>query len=270
MIDPILVRIGPLAIHWYGLLIVGGAMAAAYVASIEARRRGENPDIVWDMLIWVIFCGIIGARIYHVLSTPANGQLGWPYYKEHPLDALKIWQGGLAMYGALAGGIVGLATYAWRHKLDFLYWLDIAMPTVLLAQAIGRWGNFINQELYGYPTELPWGIYIPPEKRLPGLERFDRFHPVFLYESVLAFIGFLLIMWIARHWEKRLLKGDLVAAYFVWYPLVRTFTESLRPDAWKVGGLPMAQIISLAAALVAGVTLVLRHTVLASRTREAG
>ncbi|MGQ9554536.1 MAG: prolipoprotein diacylglyceryl transferase [Anaerolineae bacterium] len=269
MINPILVRIGPIAIHWYGVLIVGGALLSAYAASREASHRGQDPEAVWDMLIWVLFLGIVGARLYHVFSTPAGGQLGWPYYKQHPLEAFKIWQGGLAIYGALAGGVLGVATYAWRHHLNLVLWLDIIFPTVLIGQAVGRWGNFINQEVYGYPTNLPWGLYIPPERRLPGLEQYDHFHPVFLYESIGCIIGFFIISWLGRRFDNKLLPGDRVALYFLWYPTLRIFTESLRPDAWTVGGWPMAQVLSLIMVLAAALFILLRHTVLKPSEKPA-
>lgn len=270
MIDPIIVQIGPFAIRWYGILIVGGALLAAYAAAREAGRRGQDPELVWDMLLWVLFTGVIGARLYHVFSTPGGGQMGFAYYREHPLEALKIWNGGLAIYGGLAGGMFGLATYVWRHKLDIWLWLDIVMPTVLIGQAIGRWGNFVNQEAYGYPTDLPWGIYIAPEHRLPGLEQYSHFHPTFLYESIGCIAGFFLIAWIARRYEGRLLRGDLFTMYFVWYPLLRLFTESLRADAWRIAGLPTAQWISLIVAIVAIVVIVARHALRAPNRAPRG
>ncbi len=261
MIDPILIRIGPLAIHWYGVLLVGGAVVAAYAASRQAARRGQDPEHEWDMLIWVQFLGIFGARLYHVFSS-APGQVGWAYYRENPLDIFRLWQGGLAIYGGLIGGFVGLATYAWRHHLDLVLWMDIIFPNVLIAQAIARWGNFVNQEAYGPPTDLPWGIYISPEHRLPGYQQYDHFHPVFLYESIWTLAGFVLLTWVARRFQPRLLRGDMTALYFVWYPLGRVLTESLRVDAWKLGGIPTAQLISLVAALLAAAFIVVRHTVL--------
>ena len=269
MINPILVRIGPIAIHWYGVLVVGGALLSAYAAGREAKHRGQDPEVVWDMLIWILFLSIVGARLYHVFSTPAGGQLGWPYYRQHPLEAFRIWQGGLGIYGGLAGGVLGVATYAWRRHLDLVLWLDIISPCVLIGQAIGRWGNFVNQEVYGYPTDLPWGLYIAPERRLPGLERYDRFHPVFLYESIGCIVGFFVISWVSRKLGRRLLPGDRIAAYFVWYPAVRIFTESLRPDAWMVGGWPMAQVISIVMVVAATSAIVLRHTVLRPEVKPA-
>jgi len=259
--SPILVRLGPLAIRWYGVLIVSGALAAAYFSSREAARRGHDPEIAWDMLIWVLFWGIVGARLYHVVSSPVGGNLGWSYYRQHPLEALMIWRGGLGIYGALAGGIFGVATYAWRHHLDLVEWLDIVAPNVLLAQAFGRWGNFFNQEAYGYPTNLPWGIYIDPSHRLPGLEQYSHYHPLFLYESLACLLAFVLLTLAQRRWLRTwLLRGDMLALYFASYGAIRTFTESLRPDAWRVGGWPTAQIISLAAVAVSLLYIALRHT----------
>jgi len=269
MIDPVILRIGPFSLRWYGVLIVGGALLAAYASSREAKRRGLNSETIWDMLLWVLLMGIVGARLYHVFSSPAGGQLGWTYYRQHPIEILTTWHGGLAIYGGLAGGFLGIATYVWRHKLDLVLWLDVITPSVLIAQALGRWGNFINQEAYGYQTDLPWGIYIPPERRLPGLERYDYFHPVFLYESLGCATGFLVTMWIARRFQGWLLKGDLFAMYFIWYGTLRFFTEGLRPDAWRVGGVPTAQIISLLVAVGAAMTVALRHTVLRPASKPA-
>ncbi|MHB0876481.1 MAG: prolipoprotein diacylglyceryl transferase [Anaerolineae bacterium] len=269
MINPEIFRIGSFAIRCYGVLIVGGALLAAYASSREAKRRGQDPEIVWDMLIWVLFCGIVGARLYHVFSTPGGDQLGWWYYREHPLEAFIIWRGGLAIYGALVGGIFGLATYCWHRHLDLVTWLDIVAPTVLLAQAVGRWGNFVNQEAYGYPTDAPWGLYISPDHRYPGFEQYSHFHPVFLYESIGCLIGFVLIAWAVRRFRPRLHRGDATALYFAWYGALRAVTESFRADAWRVGGIPTAQIISVVVVVGAIAFLVLRHTVLQPRATPA-
>lgn len=269
MVSPEIFRIGQFALRWYGVLIVGGALVAAYATSREAKRRGQDPEAVWDMLIWVLFCGIVGARAYHVFSSPGGDQLGWWYYKQHPLEAFIIWRGGLAIYGALAGGLIGVATYAWRHHMDLVLWLDMITPTVLIAQAIGRWGNFVNQEAYGYPTNAPWGMYVDPAHRYPGFEQYTHFHPVFLYESIGCIIGFFVITWIVRHFGERLHRGDAFAMYFVWYGALRTYTESFRADAWKVAGIPTAQIISVVAVVVAVAFIVLRHTVLQPKVKAA-
>ena len=264
--------LGPLPIRFYGIIIVVGILVGGFVATREARWRGENSDRIWDALIWIAIAGIIGARLYHVFSTPAGCTetapiCGWPWYRNHPLDALMIWNGGLGIFGALlAGGLVVLI-YARRHKLPLARYLDIAAPALLIGQAIGRWGNFVNQELYGPPTNLPWGIPIDAAHRygaFTDLVRYPlettRFHPDFLYESVLNVIGFIVLIVVARRLRLRLRDGDIFLLYLIWYPANRILVESLRPDAWTVnGGLATAQLVSLVLMVVAVGGLLWRH-----------
>jgi len=265
--NPVLVRIGPLAIRWYGLLIVVGALLAGYIASLEARRKGDPTEHVWDALAVVLITGLIGARLYHVFSSPA-GSIGWEYYRQHPLDIIAFWRGGFAglgIYGAVVGGALGLLAYTYWNKLPFLRWADNAAPGLILAQAIGRWGNYINQELYGYPTILPWGITIDAAHRIPPYDNLTlypletRFHPTFLYESLWNFLCFGLLILLARRYSDRLLEGDVFIAYFILYPFGRFFVEALRPDAWKVASIPVAQIIALVCIAGAGAILWYRH-----------
>lgn len=265
--NPVLVEFGPFAIHWYGLLIVIGALLAGYIASVEARRKGDNPEYVWDMLAVVLITGLIGARLYHVFSSPA-GCIGWSYYRKHPLDIIAFWRGGFAglgIFGAVAGGALGMLAYTYWNKLPFLRWADYAAPGLILAQAIGRWGNYINQELYGYPTTLPWGITIDAAHRIPPYDDLAKyppdthFHPAFLYESLWNLLGFALLMLLTRRYEDRLLEGDVFTAYFIVYPLGRFFVEALRPDAWEVASIPVAQIISVVCIGGAGIILWYRH-----------
>ncbi|MBI1877079.1 MAG: prolipoprotein diacylglyceryl transferase [Chloroflexi bacterium] len=269
--DPILFQFGPFIIRWYGLLIVGGALAAAYITSIEARRKNENPEHAWNLLMWCLILGIVGARLYHVLSTPAGASRGFNYYFiEHPFStvtlfgvaipfpsALMIWEGGIGIYGALLGGILGVFIYTRRNNLNFWRWLDNIAPGMLLAQAIGRWGNFFNQELYGPPTDLPWGITItnvnqriPPYNDLTAYPLTTKFHPDFLYESLWNVIGFILLMWLGRKYADKLLDGDMLSLYLIWYPVGRILVEMLRPDAWTLGGIPTAQIVSIVLILI--------------------
>ncbi|MBC7237402.1 MAG: prolipoprotein diacylglyceryl transferase, partial [Chloroflexi bacterium] len=138
-------------------------------------------------------------------------------------------------------------------------WADYCSPGLILAQAIGRWGNFFNQELYGPPTDLPWGIYIAPENRLPELRAFERFHPTFFYESALNFGAFLILYYLARNWRNKRLYGDIFFLYAIFYAIIRFFIEFLRPDAWKIGGVPTAQWVSLAMVVVFGGLLLIRH-----------
>ena len=274
--NPILFEFGPFAIRWYGLLIVMGALAAAYVGTIEARRKREDPDHVWNLLIWVLIFGIIGARIYHVLSSPSGASRGFNYYFiENPFtdvtlfgavipfpSALMIWEGGIGIFGGLIGGILAVIIYTKRHSLNVWRWLDILAPGMLLAQAIGRWGNYFNQELYGPPTELPWGIFItnvnqriPPYNDLTVYPLTTTFHPVFLYESLWNLLGFVLLMWIGRKYASKLLDGDLLSLYLIWYPVGRILVESLRPDAWTLSGIPTAQIVSVGLIIIGAGTM---------------
>ncbi len=258
-VNPILVEFGPFAIRWYGLLIVTGALLGALVAGLLARRRGDNPEYVWNMLAVCLFFGLIGGRLYHVFSSPAGGPVGWPYYRDHPIEIIAFWRGGLqgfGIYGAVIGGVLGVWLYTRLEKLSFLRWLDYTAPGLILAQAIGRWGNFFNQELYGPPTSLPWGITIEPAYRLAGLEAFDRFHPVFLYESLLNLAIFAGLLWLSRRAAR---EGDVFFSYLILYPFVRFWLEFLRPDAWMAGGMAVAQIIALACMAGAGAALFLRH-----------
>jgi len=167
--DPIAFHIGPLSVHWYGITIVVATLVGSYVANLEAKRRGQDPDHVWNALLLCLVLGIIGARLYHVFSSPRGGMLGWDYYRQNPVAILQIWHGGLGIYGAVVGGLLGIYIYARLNKLSFLQWADIGAMGLILAQVIGRWGNFINQELYGYPTNLPWGIAIAPPYSYPPL-----------------------------------------------------------------------------------------------------
>jgi len=267
--NPVLVKIGPFAIHWYGVLIVLGALLAGYIASLEASRKGDEADYVWDALAVVLITGLIGARLYHVFSSPA-GSIGWEYYRRHPVDIIAFWRGGfqgLGIYGAVAGGALGMWAYTYWNKLPFLRWVDYAAPGLVLAQAIGRWGNYINQELYGYPTTLPWGITIDAAHRISPFDNLmaypleTRFHPTFLYESAWNLLCFGLLMLLARRYGDRLLEGDVFTAYLILYPLGRFFVEGLRPDAWKVASIPVAQIIALLCIAGAGATLWYRHRV---------
>ncbi len=271
MTDPVAFRIGPLAIYWYGILMVLAILAGGYIASLEAKRRGENPDHVWNGLLLVVLFGLIGARLYHVFSNPQGTGVGWEYYRRHPVEILMIRQGGLAIYGAVAGGVFALWLYARVKGLDFLTWADFGAPGVFLGQAIGRWGNFFNQELYGYDTTVPWGIPIEQRYRLPqfaDLPETARFHPTFLYESLWCFACFLILIFLGRRYEGRLRDGDLFLIWGILYPLGRCFTEMQRPDAWLVEGVPMAQLLSVVAILICGGVLIYRHR-FAGKPRQA-
>ncbi len=264
-----------LAIYWYGILIVIGAIAGAYLATFEAKRRGQDPDHVWNVLLFALVFGVIGARIYHIISDVAQGDpLGY-FSKDFWTNVLNVINprtGGLGIYGAVAGGILGIWIYARYSKLRFWQWVDIGVPGLALGQAIGRWGNFFNQELYGWPTNLPWGIPIDSAHRLPqfaSLPDTTRFHPTFLYESLAMVVVTILLLYIGRRFFKSLRQGDMFLLYGMFYPFVRFFTEMERPDAWLVSGVPAAQIVAVASFIVCGVWFAYRHTGPAPVTREA-
>ncbi len=254
--------IGPVYIHFYGLLIMLGVLVAAIIAEKEARRLGQNPDVVWDVLIWLLIAGIIGARLWHIFTPPpsmiAQG-ITTEYYLTHPLDALAIWKGGLGIPGAVMGGALALYIYVRQHKLSFATWVDIIVPGLAVAQAIGRWGNFLNQELYGAPSNLPWAIYIDPAHRLPGFENISRYQPLFLYESLfnLANMGFLL--WAGRKFKKSLKPGDLFISYLVTYPIARFLLDFIRLDPSRVGGININQTLMAVVAVLAAAFLLWRH-----------
>jgi len=256
-------QIGPFFIRYYGIILMLGAVAAAFLAEREARRRGEKSEVVWDGLIWVILGGIIGARIWHILTPPQTMvALGYTtgYYLTHPLDAMAVWRGGLGIPGAVIGGLTAMYIYARRNKLNYVVWLDIVAPALALGQAIGRWGNFVNQELFGSPTNLPWKIYIDPQFRLPGYQDVEYFHPLFLYESLwsLATVGVLL--WLPRRYQDRLLPGDLFLIYLILYPIGRFLLEFLRLETSLVGGININQLLMAVVAIVAAGVLIWRHS----------
>jgi phosphatidylglycerol:prolipoprotein diacylglycerol transferase len=277
--DPIAFQIGPVTVYWYGLLIATGALVGAWLASLEAQRRGWDPDHVWNALVICLILGLIGARLYHVVSSPAGGAQGWNYYRQHPIDIIRFWRNGqltgisgLGIYGAVAGGLLGLFIYTRFAGLSFFNWADIGVIGLAMGQAIGRWGNFFNQELYGDPTNLPWGIRIDQAHRLPqfaDLPADTRFHPTFLYESLWNLLAVGILLYLARRFEHRLRPGDLLLAYGILYPVGRFLVEFERPDAWRIGGIPTAQLIAVASIVVCAGLLVYRHRI-AARSAVTG
>ena len=227
-------RLGPFTIRWYGILLTLAVVAAILLAITEIKRRGEAPEHILNMALIVLPLGIIGARLYHVIDK-------WDFYSKDP--ALILGGDGLGIFGAIIGGAIGLVIYTKWKKLSTLRWLDIFAPGVILGQAIGRWGNFFNQELYGYPTSLPWGIYIGPPHRLPGYEAFSHFHPLFLYESLWNLLGCLLLLLLGRKLKHHLFDGDIFFLYAIYYSVGRFFLEGLKIDVWAIAGIPAARWI---------------------------
>jgi prolipoprotein diacylglyceryl transferase len=234
-------HLGPLQLRAYGLCIAAGVYAAVSLASRRYRQRGGDPALITTIAIWAVPAGIVGARLYHVVT---DYQL---YFSKgmHPIDALKIWDGGLGIWGGvLVGALVG-AMVARRHHADVRTLMDCVAPALPLAQAIGRWGNWFNQELFGRPTSLPWGLRISLSHRPAGYEQYTTFHPTFLYESLwdLCVVGICLL--VERRFRLR--RGTLFVVYIVAYTFGRFFTEYLRIDkAHKIGPLRLNDWTSVA------------------------
>lgn len=259
MIDPIAIRIGPLELHWYGIIIASAVLLGGLIGSRVARWVGEDPEDGWSMLLPVVIFAVIGARIYHVIHL-------WDYYAANPVEIPQIWNGGVAIPGAVAGGALAILLFGRMRGLNIPRWMDIFAVGLLLGQAVGRLGNFVNQELYGPPTDLPWGIPIDAAHRVgtpwdPVAYPVDttRFHPLFAYEALLNVLGMLLLIVIIRRFGPRLLAGDVILMYVMWYGAVRTALEPFRENNWVILGVPTAMWIGIIGFLVAGAWLIVRH-----------
>ncbi len=256
------IHIGPILIPFYGMILMAGVLAGAWLATHEAKRRGQNPEIVWDVLLWVLIGGIIGARLWHIFTPPPSmveRGITTYYYLTHPLEAIATWKGGLGIPGAVIGGVLALYLFCRRRKINFLVWIDIIAPSLALGQAIGRWGNFVNQELYGRPTDLPWKIFISPEHRLPEFQDVAYYHPLFLYESLFNLANMALLLWLGKRYQQYLKNGDLFLIYLVTYPSARFFLEFIRLDSSQIGGINANQTFMLIILVSAALVFSLRH-----------
>lgn len=235
-------QLGPISVHWYGIIIGFGIILSYIYALREAKRRGIETKHIDNMAFWLILAGVLGARLYYVLFN-------FRYFSENPLEIFQIWRGGLAIHGALLLGALAYFIYIKIHKIHWLLYADVVMPGVLLAQALGRWGNFFNSEAFGRPTDLPWKLFIPFAKRPQGFEDFEFFHPTFLYESLWNLIGFVVLVLLARKIFKadssRARYGIILCAYLIWYSFGRFFIEGLRLDSLYLGQFRAAQVLSI-------------------------
>ena len=238
MIDPVIftIEIGntSFSLYWYGVLVMLGVAVATWVSSKEFKRRGEDPDYIWDSLLWILPAGIIGARLWYVMNTTLGGDMR---YIQDPISIINLRQGGLHYFGAILFGAIAFYFYAKKMGLDMWLALDAVSPGLLLGQAIARPANFINQELYGQPTALPWGIKIDAAHRIPpwnNLVQFPvettRFHPTFAYEILwnLFAMGILLIL--GRRYEEKMKPGVVFGAWLILAGLGRNIIEFFRPD----------------------------------------
>jgi len=243
-VSPVIVEIGPLSLRWYGVLMMLAFVIGAAIAARHVERRNLDGNTVWDGLLWVLIGAVIGARLYYVFIQSPRGPEGLGRYLANPLEIINVMEGGLHIFGGFIGGTLAILLYVRRRRLPLAVYLDGAALGLPLGQAIARLGNFINQELYGPPTDLPWGLRIDPPHRIPPYNDLTlypestRFHPLFLYESLWNLAGFGLLRVIANRFAGRLRDGDLVLVYAIWYPLGRFFLEFLRTDSWFFPGTP--------------------------------
>ena len=252
--DPVLVQLGPLTIGWYAIGYLVGLGVMLMIAQRELARRGIDPAHVWGAFLLVFVLALAGGRLYHVIDQ-------WDaLYSRDPIrailpitDAGTVGFAGLGLYGGIAGAALGIIIYTARNRLPLLLSLDSVIPGTLFAQGIARWGNFFNQELYGPPTDLPWGIAIECANRVAQYscaafpEATTGFHPLFFYESALDIAGGLVALYLSRRFLHRLRPGDLVAFWGIWYGSVRFALEFLR-EGWNwtlAGGIAAAQVAGL-------------------------
>ena len=260
--DPIAFQIGPLPVYWYGIGYAIG-LAVAYQLLVKfARRAGEDPEVVGNGMIIVAIAALIGGRLYHVIDQ-------WALYQDDLLKIVLPPYTGLGVYGGIATGLIAVVVYARIKGLPFWRWADIIAPALFAMQAVARWGNFFNQELYGPPTTLPWGIPIDCAHRIaayacppgsdPGAVLTERFHPLFLYESLSGVLGAVVLIWLGFRLRDRLRPGDLILLFFIWYGVVRFGLEFLREENWTFQGIPTAQIVSLLFIVPSLAMLIWRH-----------
>jgi phosphatidylglycerol---prolipoprotein diacylglyceryl transferase len=268
--DPVAFHLGPIPIYWYGIMYAIGLALVYRVLIGEAKRRGFDTRHVDNGIVLVAVAALIGGRLYHVIDQ-------WQLYRNDPITAfLPVTRApdgslqfagisGLGVYGGIfTGTLAGWAYTRWQH-LPFWRWADVVAPALFVMQAVGRWGNFFNQELYGPPTNLPWGIAIDCAHRIAAYPcsqfpfESTAFQPLFLYESVSGVVGFVTLRWVGRRFGDRLRPGDLFLLFVIWYGVVRFALEFLRADNWTIGGVPTAQIVSGISIVAAVGALLYRH-----------
>lgn len=218
-------------VMWYGVLISSGVLIGVLLALKEAKRIGFKEDTLLDFLLYAIPAAIIGARVYYVVFS-------WDYYSQNPSQIINIRNGGLAIHGAIIAGILTGILFCKKRKINFLQLIDLVIPSLILGQAIGRWGNFINQEAHGGPTNLPWGIIVKGQK----------VHPTFLYESLIDFLIFIFLIWFRKNKKTR--EGQLLGYYLILYSAGRFLVEGLRTDSLMFMGFRVAQLISIASIII--------------------
>lgn len=244
-INPIALKLGPLSVHWYGVIIASAVIIAVTLAVIEGKKRGLVEDDFYDFLLWALPVALITARSYYVIFQ-------WPYYASHPSEIYRIWDGGIAIYGALIGALIVLIIFCRQKQISAWLFLDVIAPTVILAQGIGRWGNFINQEAHGEVTSLSFlhQLHLPAFIINQMYINGNYYQPTFLYESLWDVLGFLILISL-RHRQGLFKQGEVFLSYVLWYSFGRFFIEGMRTDSLMLGGLRVSQWLSVVLFIVA-------------------
>ncbi|WP_372589007.1 prolipoprotein diacylglyceryl transferase [Fervidobacterium pennivorans] len=230
-------QIGRFQIRWYSVCIATGIFTAYFLARRRLKNYPITPEDLDEGVFWGVIFGILGARTYYVIFN-------WSYYSRYPSEIYKIWHGGLAIHGGFFAALLTIYVYSKiKKRFTFVQAADLFTSVLPIAQAIGRWGNFFNYEAYGRPTNLPWGMYVPPERRMPGFNMATHFHPTFLYESLWDLAVFVILYFIVEKRKRHF--GETTALYLVMYSLGRFWIEGLRLDSLMVGHLRTAQIVSI-------------------------
>ena len=253
-INPVAFHLGPIPVNWYGIIIGVGIVVAYLLAQKESVRRGFHEEFIADLLIWAVPISILSARIYYVAMK-------WDFYSQNPGRIIEIWNGGIAIHGALIGAFITAYIFTKKRKVSFLQLADIAAPSILIGQIIGRWGNFMNQEAYGGPVtrEFLEGLFLPNWliEQMYIKEDGNYVHPTFLYESLWNLVGFITLLF-ARKWNWR--RGEMFFFYLIWYSFGRFFIEGLRTDSlYLIGDLRSAQVVSIIGIAVGIIALVYRR-----------
>lgn len=259
-IDPIAFSLGPIDVRWYGVIIATGIVIAFLVGQREMVKRGLHPDFLTDLLIWAVPLAIVGARIYYVTFQ-------WEHYKDHPADIIAIWNGGIAIHGALIASVIVAYIFTKRRNTSFLKVADILAPSILIGQAVGRWGNFINQEAHGGEVSRNFleNLFLPDwiinQMYIDG----SYYHPTFLYESLWSLIGIIILLLLRR---VNLVRGEMFFFYAIWYSVGRFVIEGMRTDSlYVIGELRAAQVVSILAILISAVFIIYRRVSLKNPPR---
>lgn len=259
-IDPIAFSLGPIDVRWYGVIIATGIVIAFLVGQREMVKRGLHPEYLTDLLIWAVPLAIVGARIYYVAFE-------WENYKDNPAEIIAIWNGGIAIHGALIASVIVAYIFTKRRNTPFLKVADILAPSILIGQAIGRWGNFINQEAHGgevsrsFLENLAIPDWIINQMYIDGA----YYHPTFLYESLWSLVGIIILLLLRR---VNLVRGEMFFFYMIWYSIGRFFIEEMRTDSlYVIGELRAAQLVSVAAIVIGLAFIIYRRVKLKNPPR---